>query len=101
LISIDVSIHVWDSETNDDLSGAVVSINGTNYSVPFGTFFAPGTVLRMLAFASGYMDENRTVIVEDTSRFGNSTQSITFLSSANLVRYLGFCFLKKYKTYHA
>ncbi len=62
-------------------------MNGTNYSTPFNKIFVSGTVLEMLAFAPGYTDENRTVIVMYTSLYGDSEQLITFLLSANLVRY--------------
>ncbi len=86
-LSTDVRIRVWDAETNNDLPGAIVTMNGTNYSAPFNTIFAPGTVLRMLAFAPGYQDENKSVIVKDILEYGTSEQFITFLLSANLVRY--------------
>jgi len=82
-----VNISVWDAETNVDLPGAIVTMNGTNYSTPFSKIFVSGRVLKMLAFAPGYMDENKTVIVKYTPLYGNSEQSITFLLSANLVRH--------------
>ena len=88
MLSTVVHINVWDAETNYDLPGAIVTMNGTNYSAPFETIFAPGTVLHMQAYMPGYTDENKTVIVNDTSMCGDAaTQLITFILSANLVRY--------------
>jgi len=88
LLNTDVSIHVADAENNFDLPGATVTINGTNHTAPFETNFAPGSVLYMQAFASGYVDENKIVIVNDTSWSGTSGQLITFVLSANLVRFI-------------
>ena len=87
MVSTDVTINVWDSETNADLSGAVVILNGTNYSTPLEIIFGEGTVLHMLASKSGYTDENRTVSVKDASTVSAPAQQITFLLSANLVRH--------------
>ena len=87
MVSTDVTIAVWDSETNADLAEAVVFINGTNFSTPLEIIFGEGTVLHLLASKSGYTNENRTVSVKDGSSVSAPAQQITFLLSANLVRH--------------
>ncbi len=86
----DVHISVWDAETYIDLPGAIVTMNGTTYSTPFGAIFGEGTVLHMLAFIPGYTDAYKTVIVKDTSLLQARLQLITFILSAKLVRYFFF-----------
>jgi hypothetical protein len=82
----DVTILVWNADTNTALTGSTVTIGGISNTAPIVRNFARGTSLNMLCSKSSYTLENRTIVVQDTSTVGAATQQFTFLLSANLVR---------------
>ena len=72
------------SETNQKLTGAIVTIGGTNYLTPLIKPFASGTILTLTASKLGFTTETRTITVGETD--ASLTQGVMFLMSADLVR---------------
>ena len=83
-LDISVNITVLNSETNLNLAGAIVTIEGTNYLTPLIKLFASGTILTLTASKLGFTTETRTITVGETIE--SLTQHVMFLMSADLVR---------------
>ena len=87
LLSTAVSIVVYNSQSNSQISGAMVSVDGANYTAPanLGTF-AAGTMLLVTVYASGFISESRNVTISNPA--GNFRQQVTFNLSPVLVMLL-------------
>jgi hypothetical protein len=76
---------VLSSQNNLPISGAVVSVNGTNNTAPVNFGVIPvGTVLEVTVIASGFISESRIVTVSNLA--GNLRQQVTFNLSPVLVK---------------
>jgi len=75
------------SQNNVQISDAIVSVNGTNYTAPvnLGTITA-GAVLQVTVIASGFISESRNVIISNLA--GNFRQQVTFNMAPVLVKLL-------------
>jgi hypothetical protein len=80
---------VLNSETNENLVGAIVTMGGIQYSTPLIKLFARGTVLTLTAYKLGFTTETRTINVEETN--GRLIQRVMFLMSADLVKKVALC----------
>jgi hypothetical protein len=80
---------VLNCQTNSAISGAIVTLNGTNNTAPFnlGDMIA-GNVLQATASAPGFLTESRQVTISNTA--GNFRQQVTFYLSSILVKIVFF-----------
>jgi len=75
---------VLDSQTNNEIEGVNISVNGANYLAPADLgIMVTDTVLQVTAAASGFITENRSVIVSNAA--GDLKQQVTFNLSPVLV----------------
>jgi hypothetical protein len=75
---------VRDSQTNNEIDGVNITVNGANYSAPAHLgIMVTDTVLQVTAAASGFITENRSVIVSNAA--GDLKQQVTFNLSPVLV----------------
>ncbi len=73
-----------DSQTNNEIEGVNISVNGANYLAPADLgIMVTDTVLQVTAAASGFIAENRSVIVSNAA--GDLKQQVTFNLSPVLV----------------